>query len=78
MSTILLFDYQIKRNGDIKFIPVPEGKPMRLISPMESFWNAVVPHLVQSGVHGLDYVHHDGSHRGTMVNRPKEKQPNLR
>ena len=67
------FDYQIKRNGDIKFIPVPEGKPMRLISPMESFWNAVVPHLVQSGVHGLDYVHHDGSHRGTMVNEAQRK-----
>ena len=67
------FDYQIKRNGDIKFIPVPEGKPMRLISPMESFWNAVAPHLVQSGVHGLDYVHHDGSHRGTMVNEAQRK-----
>ena len=63
------FDYHIHHNGDVEVVRRPKGMAMRLVSPMQSFWDATVPHLRDpEGVDLLhpDYLHHNGAHRSSL------------
>ena len=63
------FDYHIRPNGEVAITRKPKGIPMRLVQPMQGFWDVAVPHLRDpTGVDMLhpDYTHHDGTHRSAL------------